>query len=121
MKKKSSATAPSSGQTSEWNAHADESALRARRRLLKLGAYVPPAIVGMAILGPFTASASDGSDHHHDDHHHCRPHHHASCMPSACRPCVDYDDYPREPDNNDRVKHERDRRECEIEKRKRER
>lgn len=46
----------------------------ARRRLLKLGAYVPPAILGMAILGsmPSTAYATIGS-----------------CKPSACQPCLD--------------------------------
>jgi len=47
----------------------------ARRRLLRLGAYVPPAIVGMAIINgmPGTAFAN-------------KP---GSCRPSACRPCID--------------------------------
>ena len=48
--------------------------LRARRRLLKLGAYVPPAVLGMMILGglPRNAEAVVGS-----------------CAPSACQPCID--------------------------------
>ena len=48
--------------------------LRARRRLLKLGAYVPPAVLGMMILGglPRNAEAVIGS-----------------CAPSACQPCID--------------------------------
>ncbi len=52
---------------------ADEE-LRARRRLLKLGAYVPPAVLGMMILGglPRNAEAVVGS-----------------CAPSACQPCID--------------------------------
>ncbi len=58
-------------------AHARESAdeaMRARRRLLKLGAYVPPAVLGMMILGglPRNAEAVVGS-----------------CAPSACQPCID--------------------------------
>jgi hypothetical protein len=54
-----------------------DQALLARRRLLKLGAYVPPAIIGMAIIGSIPASASaHGSTV-------------GSCLPSACQPCVD--------------------------------
>jgi len=46
----------------------------ARRRLLKLGAYVPPAVLGMMIVGgmPTQAMAVVGS-----------------CCPSACQPCID--------------------------------
>jgi len=46
----------------------------ARRRLLKLGAYVPPAVLGMMIVGgmPTPAQAVVGS-----------------CCPSACQPCID--------------------------------
>ena len=45
----------------------------ARRRLLKLGAYIPPAILGMMILGlPQSAEAVVGS-----------------CCPSACNPCIE--------------------------------
>ena len=47
-----------------------------RRRLLKLGAYVPPAIMGMMILGTVSAFA-DGGDHGTS----------ASCCPRACNPC----------------------------------
>jgi hypothetical protein len=56
------------------DAVASDQALLARRRLLKLGAYVPPAILGMAILGsmPSAAYATIGS-----------------CSPSACQPCLD--------------------------------
>ncbi|MDQ6958408.1 MAG: hypothetical protein Q9M24_04770 [Mariprofundaceae bacterium] len=45
----------------------------ARRRLLKLGAYVPPAVLGMMIIGgmPTPAQAVVGS-----------------CCPSACQPCI---------------------------------
>jgi len=58
-------------------AHAPDGAneaMRARRRLLKLGAYVPPAVLGMMILGglPRNAEAVVGS-----------------CAPSACQPCID--------------------------------
>ena len=44
----------------------------ARRRLLKLGVYVPPAVLGMMIVGgmPTLAQAV------------------ASCCPSACQPCI---------------------------------
>ena len=54
-----------------------ESISDTRRRLLKLGAYVPPAIVGMAIIGslPGTADAKNNWK--------------ASCKPSACKPCAD--------------------------------
>jgi len=57
----------------------DNSALLARRRLLKLGAYVPPAIIGMAVLGSMPGSASASGTHGTV----------GSCMPSACQPCVD--------------------------------
>lgn len=55
------------------DAAAPDQALLARRRLLRLGAYVPPAILGMAILGsmPTAAHAAIGS-----------------CSPSACQPCI---------------------------------
>ncbi len=52
----------------------DEALRRARRRLLKLGAYVPPAVLGMAILGALPDHARAGI---------------GSCAPNACRPCVD--------------------------------
>jgi len=48
--------------------------MMARRRLLKLGAYVPPAVLGMMIVGgmPTPAQAVVGS-----------------CCPAACQPCID--------------------------------
>jgi len=58
--------------------HASEQTSEARRRLLKIGAYVPPAIVGMAIIGSMPGTA-----------HAKKP---GSCMPSACKPCVDIGD-----------------------------
>ncbi len=42
----------------------------ARRRLLKLASYVPPAILGMMIVGGMPTPAVAGS-----------------CCPSACTPC----------------------------------
>ncbi len=54
-----------------------------RRRLLKLGAYVPPAIMGMMILGRGVASADGSSDGSGDHRHHSS----ASCGPKACSPC----------------------------------
>ncbi|MDX8391914.1 MAG: hypothetical protein R8K53_05025 [Mariprofundaceae bacterium] len=76
----------------------DESALLARRRLLKLGAYVPPAIVGMAMIGsmPKAAHAAVGS-----------------CLPSSCQPCVDSDD---DDTYNGKHPHDEDVRSCKIEK-----
>jgi len=46
----------------------------ARRRLLKLGVYVPPAVLGMMIVGgiPTPAQAVVGS-----------------CCPAACQPCIE--------------------------------
>jgi len=61
------------------NTPADE--FQARRRLLKLGAYVPPAILGMMIMGQKSAWA-DGKGGGKGGHHG------ASCGPSACSPCV---------------------------------
>jgi len=43
----------------------------ARRRLLKLGVYVPPAVLGMMIVGGMPTQAVAGS-----------------CCPSACQPCI---------------------------------
>jgi len=74
-----------------------------RRRLLKLGAYIPPAIVGMAIISgmPGTAHAS-------------KP---GSCMPSACQPCIDYDDENHGSKNkNSEQDHQKKKVQCEIEK-----
>lgn len=57
-----------------------------RRLLLKLGAYVPPAIIGMAIISsmPGGAHASDDKDKDHGG----GGGHVGSCRPSACRPCT---------------------------------
>ena len=47
----------------------------ARRRLLKLGVYVPPAILGMATISN-AASTANASKYK------------GSCKPSACKPCI---------------------------------
>jgi len=61
-------------------ASTDQASL-SRRRLLKLGAYVPPAIIGMAIISsmPGVSHADDDKDKGGGGN--------ASCMPSACSPC----------------------------------
>jgi len=46
-----------------------------RRRLLKLGAYVPPAILGMAFINSAAGAANTSK-------------YKGSCKPSACKPCV---------------------------------
>jgi len=57
----------------DTNHDLNEPELEARRRLLKLGMYIPPVILGIAIMSvPSTASAVVGS-----------------CCPSACQPCID--------------------------------
>jgi len=99
----------------------DDSALLARRRLLKLGAYVPPAIVGMAVLGSMPGSAS--AHGHHGTV--------GSCMPSACQPCVNEnsgdndggdknggDKNGGEHGHHHRHHSERDHRQCQIAKEK---
>ncbi len=60
----------------EIKSHTEEPASQTRRRLLKLSAYVPPAILGMSIISsvPGTADAKK---------------YQGSCKPSACKPCVD--------------------------------
>jgi len=45
----------------------------ARRRLLKLGAYIPPVMMGMMILGTDVAYAAA-----------------ASCCPKLCSPCKEH-------------------------------
>ncbi len=59
-------------QQSKHTTSSDE--MLARRRLLKLGVYIPPAVLGMMIIGgmPTPAQAVVGS-----------------CCPSACQPCLD--------------------------------
>lgn len=57
----------------------------ARRRLLKLGAYVPPAILGMMIMGQRSAWASGGKGGKGGKG---GGGHGASCNPSACSPCI---------------------------------
>lgn len=60
-----------------------------RRRLLRLGAYAPPAILGMMIMGQRSAWASgDKSGKSGGGGHGCNPHGGASCSPSACSPCI---------------------------------
>lgn len=89
---------------------------QARRRLLKMGAYVPPAIVGMAIIGGTSrAFASENGKGH------AYGHTIGSCMPSACKPCVDYDDEEgKDKDKYDEGRHQRNRYQCEVEKAKKE-
>ncbi len=82
----------------------DESALLARRRLLKLGAYIPPAIVGMAIIGSMSKTAHASRGHGGTV---------GSCMPSACQPCIDSDD---DDSYNGKHPHDDDVRACKIEK-----
>lgn len=62
----------------EIKSHKEDPASQTRRRLLKLGAYVPPAIIGMAIISglPGTSHAKQTVTNQ------------GSCKPSACRPCV---------------------------------
>jgi hypothetical protein len=62
----------------EIGANAADPVFQSRRRLLKLGAYVPPAILGMAIIS--TAHASDDKDKGGGNS--------GSCNPSACNPCL---------------------------------
>ncbi len=50
----------------------DSDEMLARRRLLKLGVYVPPAVMGMMIFGTDIAFADKTT---------------ASCCPNACTPC----------------------------------
>ena len=58
---------------------------QARRRLLKLGAYVPPAILGIAIMSQTgLAQASDDDDDDDDSSSGGG----ASCCPRACSPCT---------------------------------
>jgi len=81
----------------------------ARRRLLKIGAYVPPAIVGMAVIGSVSGTAhASGSEHAGGSGHGGAV---GSCMPSACQPCVDFDHEDGKDDdkNGHHGKHERDR------------
>ena len=54
----------------EFDATTADPAFQSRRRLLKLGAYVPPAILGMAIISSTAHAGATGS-----------------CNPSACNPC----------------------------------
>ncbi|MDQ6972254.1 MAG: hypothetical protein Q9M30_06360 [Mariprofundaceae bacterium] len=100
------------------NASADDGPMpvsEARRRLLKIGAYVPPAIVGMAVIGSISGTAH-ASGHGHGGAV-------GSCMPSACQPCVDFDHEDGKDDdkNGHHGKHERDKKRCEVEKEKKKR
>lgn len=53
----------------------DDPVSLARRRLLKAGAYVPPAVVGMMLAGQSSAWAARGK------------HKNPSCNPCSCGPC----------------------------------
>jgi len=74
-----------------------------RRRLLKLGAYIPPAIVGMAIISGMPGTA-----------HARKP---GSCMPSACNPCIEYDDEDHgRKDKTSEQDHRNKKAQCDVEK-----
>ena len=55
-----------------------------RRRLLKLGAYVPPAIIGMAIISSMPGGVHASDDKDKDDGGGAN----MSCNPNACNPCI---------------------------------
>ncbi len=76
-----------------------------RRRLLKLGAYVPPAIVGMAIISSMPdAAQAGGKDKDKGGGGH------GSCNPNACNPCI-----------GGKKQTNRDKRDCRIARKKRRR
>lgn len=89
----------------------DGQAMLARRRLLKIGAYVPPAILGMAIIGSTSqAFAANGKGNAYG-------HSIGSCMPSACQPCLDYDDKEGKDKNSyDSYNHHAHKAQCDVEK-----
>jgi len=60
---------PDHGETVRDETISDD--MLARRRLLKLGVYVPPAVLGMMIVGGMPTQAVAGS-----------------CCPVACNPCT---------------------------------
>jgi len=98
---------------------------QARRRLLRMGAYVPPAIVGMAIIGGTSRAFASGNSGHGNAYGHNSGHGHGhtvgSCMPSACQPCVDYDDEEgKDKDKYDEGHHQRNKYRCEVERAKKE-
>ncbi len=55
----------------------------ARRRLLKLGAYVPPAILGMAIMARTGQALAEGNKNQNGNGNENEP----SCCPRGCAPC----------------------------------
>ena len=56
---------------------------QARRRLLKLGAYVPPAILGMAIMAQTGRALAEGNKNRNGNGNENEP----SCCPRGCAPC----------------------------------
>ena len=58
---------------------------QARRRLLKLGAYVPPAILGMAIMAQTGLAQASGNNSNSNGNGGGSG---TSCCPLACSPCV---------------------------------
>ncbi|MDX8390880.1 MAG: hypothetical protein R8M38_10375 [Mariprofundaceae bacterium] len=54
--------------------------LLARRRLLKIGAYVPPLVLGMMIAAPYSASAGNNNPKAGVGNG-------LSCAPCSCAPC----------------------------------
>lgn len=103
-------------ETNNQEAPADEQAMQARRRLLRLGVYVPPAIVGMAILGHASnAFASVGEDDGKSGSGGSSGHTIGSCMPSACQPCIDYDDEEgKDKKDYDEYTHQGNKVQCEV-------
>jgi len=77
----------------------EDTVSRSRRHLLKLGAYVPPAIVGMAFISSMPGTANAGSA--------------GSCKPTACKPCMSGGKKSDAEKNKDRV-------DCAISQRQRE-
>ncbi len=68
-----------------------ETDFSARRRLLKVGAYVPPAVLGAMVLNQSNAwASSDGGskdDKNKDDKSKDSGSNNPSCAPCFCAPC----------------------------------
>ncbi|HCS13849.1 MAG: hypothetical protein COS82_04740 [Zetaproteobacteria bacterium CG06_land_8_20_14_3_00_59_53] len=95
----------------------DEQALLARRRLLKIGAYVPPAIVGMAVIGSASKAFAGNSNAGGNGNGHAYGHSIGSCMPSACQPCLDYDDEEgKDKNSHNAYTHQSHKMQCDVEK-----
>ena len=123
----------SADENKEINASIEDPVLQSRRRLLKLGAYVPPAIVGMAIISSMSQSSfaansnansnanqgqgNQGQGNQGQGNQGGGSHgggHQGSCKPSACRPCMSGGKKKSDGEKN------RDRVKCAIAQRQRE-